>query len=170
MFTIVQSRDIRTELNGTLKDKNLVVTISRNGTLILSDYALLDKGGEVSDVFKDFNNEVIGLLADYLHKDQQDDELTFVISRNNIVVYEFATTFKLLRKNVRTVYKLEANKIIQESGIIQTKAVRDNVINQMHDQTTTIVLLSMFSIIAVRANSLNISYVEYTEQKELEVN
>lgn len=166
MFQIIIEKDIRAELTESLLDKNLMVTIKKGSQEIIKDYAMLDSE-DTGEVFKDFNNNVVGFLNDYLDADQQTETLTVEVYRNNESVYSFEITLRALKKHVRSVYKIEANKIIREQGVVQTKELRDNVINQMQDQTTTQVLLAMFGLIALRYGGTNIGVLEWKEQQQI---
>lgn len=167
MFNIIIEDDLSQELNKSLKDKHLEMSITRFGKPVIANYILIDS--EIpGDVVKDLENNVIKLLGELMPQEQQTDALVITIYRNNVVVFEFTSTYKALRKNLNTVYRALTEKAFIDQNKKGSKDAKKHVMNQYKDQTTTLLLLNIFGLLAQRTSAFNYTLETWTAQNVID--
>lgn len=159
-FNIVLKDTVSEYIGTTLKDKNLSILVKNSqGKQLTAMYTLLDSDDK-GEVFKDFSTNVIGFLAQRLSAEQLSETLTFEIFRNDELVYVFEADYKSFRKTMASYFRTEVDDAHIAQGIRATKESIKDGVAQIKEQTNTLILLGVFSDIAVKIGH-NISYETY---------
>lgn len=167
MLEIIENLDIRNMMTNELKDKNLTITVFKGNKQITSEYALID-GVDYGKVFKDFSRDVIGYLAIALEPAEQTENLKFVVKRNNEVVYEFTSTYKVIRKGISDTFRKKANQKLIDAKIVAYDGAVKHSLNTIIDETDTLGLLDILSNVAKKADKTNITANEYLKMLQVE--